>query len=80
MLLTQKQQLEQKVKCYKEHREDPHRYYGCVRAVEEQLLKDSDFLRQTFAKVEVFPFFEKSWTSTRRRRTAGRNTRSTPRS
>ena len=30
-----------------------------MRSVEEQLLKDSDFLRQTFAKVEVIPNFEK---------------------
>lgn len=45
--------FEKKVLCYKNHNQNPTNYYTCLRKIDEEMLKNSDYLRQTFGKIDV---------------------------
>ena len=48
----QKRFLELKVACFKPESR-PSDYYSCIKRTDEQMLKNSDFLRGKFSELEV---------------------------
>ncbi|KAM3140948.1 hypothetical protein pb186bvf_006959 [Paramecium bursaria] len=51
--LYQKQQLEEKVKCYKTNQDKPDQYYKCISDIDEKMTLNSQTLQKKYAQIEI---------------------------